>query len=143
MSGLRKFFSQCDKIYTSHFLCKFCYLNIVKYKLCYIQTLLHINFVTYKHLKYKLCYLKNSHRNLPGLCNTLSNCYVCSVQCTVYAYISASCTNLPQIFRLLFFLLIYIHLYNLCPGLIFQRDFQTKYYPSPQSALHLHSLAQT
>ncbi len=61
---------------------------------------------------------KISRRNLPGPCSTLSNSYVCTVQCTVYMYISVSCTNLPQILRLLFCLLIYIHLYNLWMGTI-------------------------
>jgi hypothetical protein len=63
---------------------------------------------------------KISRRNLAGPCNTLSNSYICTVQCTVYVYISVSCTNLPQILCLLFCLLIYIHLYNLwfCPNFL-------------------------
>jgi hypothetical protein len=51
---------------------------------------------------------------LPGTCNTLSNQYVFTLQCTVYAYVSVLCTNLPQMLRFLFCLTIYTHLYNLC-----------------------------
>ncbi len=59
--------------------------------------MLHINFVMYKRLNYKLCYL-----TLNKLAAETCNLYVCTVQCTVYVYISVSCTNLLQILRLFF-----------------------------------------
>jgi hypothetical protein len=77
--------------------------------------LLSLNFVTYKCLNYKLCYL-TLKKLASKTCQdraTLSNWYVCTVQYTVYMYISVLCTNLPQILRLLFCLLIYIHLNTL------------------------------
>jgi hypothetical protein len=74
--------------------------------------LLHINFVTYKRLNYKLCY--STHEKLAAetfqdLATLFYPTGMCTIHCTVFVYISVSCTNLPQILRLLPSLLIYIH----------------------------------
>ncbi len=84
-------------------------------KLCYVWNLLQINFVTYKSWNNNLLHSSQeiSRRCLSGTWNTLSNQYVCTVQCTVYVKVSVLCTNLPQILCLLFYLTIYIPLYNL------------------------------
>jgi hypothetical protein len=41
-------------------------------------------------------------RSSPGTCNTLFNWYVCTVEYTVYKYVSVLCTNPSQILCLLF-----------------------------------------
>ncbi len=98
-------FSASVTKFTRHIFCinfviiNFLTLNFVMFKICYIWILVQIYFVTHKHVSYKFCY-KACKKLAIEACQelaTLSNRYVCIVQCTVYVYVCVWFTNLPQI----------------------------------------------